>query len=476
MEPQCNEQYQTWGIKTWGKWSNPDESKFLQVRTHKKYYNNCMWQLNMTYTQFMNEDIIKTYDHVSTICSSKYYDPGHIKRIDFLKFIEEKNDPDAIIDIYNHDNTHNFESYVGTASPNLDKDKGITPYKYYFMCENNIEDNFITEKIWEPLLAESLVFYWGCPNISDYINPLAYVELDMNDFEKSFDIIKSAIEYNLWEERLPIIREEKQKVLNYYNFFPTLERILFTDFKLSFNPDNNEIILKKLLINQTFKNNNICFIHSCSINYDTSKLDYLIDYINNNDILDKLDLLIINNIGTDIPYDKYNSINSINSINYNKIKIINYSSDIHLYEICTIKLLHKFSNIMDSINKDVKVLYLHTKGSTCPNNKCVSDWINLMLYFMVSQHDKCIDLLDHYDSIGINYIGNNIEGTIKPHWSGNFWWSKTSWIKNLDNNNLVSRHDPEWFILSNENVNKYEMYNSNTNHYVSEYPADLYIN
>lgn len=27
----------------WGEWAIPDESKFLQVRSHKNYYNNCEW-------------------------------------------------------------------------------------------------------------------------------------------------------------------------------------------------------------------------------------------------------------------------------------------------------------------------------------------------------------------------------------------------------------------------------------------------
>jgi hypothetical protein len=96
MEPWCYNQNQSWGVKTWGEWANPDENKFLQVRTHKKFINNCMWQLSTSYTQFMDNPIIKNEDYkniISSICSSKYFDPGHIKRIDFLKYIELQNDP-----------------------------------------------------------------------------------------------------------------------------------------------------------------------------------------------------------------------------------------------------------------------------------------------------------------------------------------------------------------------------------------------
>lgn len=245
MEPWCYYDYQAWGVKTWGEWATPDENKFLQVRSHKNFINNCMWQLETSYTDFMKNTIVKKAEYnniISCINSSKYFDPGQIKRIDFLRFIEFKDDPDVKLHIYG--SNLDYKSYIETI-PDTDKDRGILPYKYYFMCENNAEHNYITEKLWEPILAECLVFYWGCPNIADYIHPLAYVQLDMDDFEGSFTIIKYVINNNLWEQRLPFIRKEKERILNYYNFFPTLERILFEDFKISAHPDDEEIRAKK---------------------------------------------------------------------------------------------------------------------------------------------------------------------------------------------------------------------------------------
>lgn len=229
MEPLCNNHNQTWGVKTWGEWANPNPNEFLMVRTSKNYLNNVLWQFNLTYNYFKNEKIVKNEELLNTlssICSSKYYDPGHIKRIDFLKYLEEKNDINFDIHIWNQDNLHVFKSYKGKLSSYVDKHNGIIPYKYYFMCENNSEKNFITEKLWEPIICETLVFYWGCPNVDEYINPLAYVQLDMDDFEKSYQIIKESIENNLWEDRIKYIKQEKEKILDYYNFFPTLERII----------------------------------------------------------------------------------------------------------------------------------------------------------------------------------------------------------------------------------------------------------
>ena len=229
MEPWCYSNKQNWGVKTWGEWAKPDPKKFLHIHSHDKYLNVAMWQLNATYKQLKSDKIVKNNNNIiSSIVSPKYFDPGHIKRVDFLKYIEQKDDPLVQVYIYGKDNVHNFKNYKGQI-PDDNKDLGITPYKYYFMCENNSEKNYITEKLWEPILTESLCFYWGCPNADEYIDSQAFITLKLDnneDFEKSFQIIRNSILNNLWEERLQIIQKEKEKILEDYSFFPLLEKII----------------------------------------------------------------------------------------------------------------------------------------------------------------------------------------------------------------------------------------------------------
>jgi hypothetical protein len=230
MEPWVKDESHLWGVKTWDKWAEPSENMFLAVRGRKSNcHNNAFWQLELTYHELLKlkYDNKNKMDAVSSICSSKYYDEGHIARIDFLKFLEMKGD--VSLDIFNQDNQHGFKTYKGLLTPYVDKSKGYIPYKYYFMVENNYEENFITEKIWEPILCETLVFYYGCPNVIDYIDPEAYVQLDMNDFEKSYQIIKKAISEDWWSMRIEAIRREKKKILNELAFFPVIENI----FKMS---------------------------------------------------------------------------------------------------------------------------------------------------------------------------------------------------------------------------------------------------
>jgi GR25 family glycosyltransferase involved in LPS biosynthesis len=454
MEPWCGNDNQTWGVKTWGKWAKPEPDVFLQVRDHNKYVNNCFWQLNANYNDLNKMSFDKTR-LLSTVCSSKYYDPGHIKRIDFLKFIEGKNDNIVKIDIYNTDNNHNFSGYKG-AHPINGKDDAIMPYKYYFMPENNEERNFVTEKMWEPLLCECLCFYWGCPNISDIIDSRAYILLDLNNFEESFNIIKTAILNNEWAKRLEYIRMEKQKVLNYYNFFPTLERIIKNDFKFRTKPiDNDEVIYHKYfgdLLN--IKINNICFIHSCTFN---NNIDILSEIINHIFVKmgDNLDYIYVINIGDEIIMNTSND----------KIKIINYSNKTDLFEKPTINLIKIFSKFNNS-----KILYLHTKGvSYNGQHQNITDWRRYMTHFLVNEYQVCLDLLDCYDTVGCNY-------NEKPfrHYSGNFWWARSDYIKKLESIKSVNSHDAEWWILGNSDVKNYTIFNSGVNHYEQLYGKELY--
>lgn len=344
MEPWCYDPTQNWGIKSWGQWAIPDENKFLQVRSHKNFCNNAFWQLSTTYNDFKRTPIKKT-KILSSICSSKYFDPGHIKRIDFLKYMDNKDE--LYLDIYNHDNNHKFKNYVGPHPPNF-KDAGILPYKYYFMAENNIEPNFITEKIWEPIICETLCFYWGCPNISEYVDNRAYILLDLDDFEASYQIVKNAILNDEWSRRIEIIRREKQKILDYYQFFPTLERVLIHDFNMYKGISLNQINFNKYF-SKTY-NNLKPSSFSLFIN-NNDNLSKQIQYLNDNNSLYLIDNIYV--LGT-----------VLNSLNNNTFKFLDFKNKIsfiqtddcnrivNIYKSCGAKYIHIIDdNIIHIDNK-----------------------------------------------------------------------------------------------------------------------------
>jgi hypothetical protein len=219
MEP-----YMSRNEHMWGDWGTPPVDSFLFCGTHEREFNNNEWHLSKTYNELSSEPVVKDEDVaqiLSTVLSDKYKDPGHIKRVDFVKFLENKG---MDVHVYGG-NKFEWKNYKGSP-PYHEKDKAMFPYKYVFNAENHEIRNYYTEKLIDGILAECLVFYWGCPNIRDFIDERAFVKLDLADFEKDFATIKKAIEENWWEQRLPYIKEMKRHILNNLQFFPRIERIL----------------------------------------------------------------------------------------------------------------------------------------------------------------------------------------------------------------------------------------------------------
>jgi hypothetical protein len=214
------------GISRSGFYGWKEKHKFLKVLDHKNALNNVRWQMNKIPEKIVKSALpSKKYklDRICSILGSKHFDPGHILRVEFVKKMERYFNDD-IIDIYGYKNYHNLKYY---KSPLPNDDKAIVSnYKYYFMCENNVKKNYATEKIWEPIICETLCFYWGCPNLEDYIDPKSFVRLDMNDMINSLKIIERAIKEDWWSQRIDIIRKMKTKILNELAFFPTIERII----------------------------------------------------------------------------------------------------------------------------------------------------------------------------------------------------------------------------------------------------------
>lgn len=143
------------------------------------------------------------------------------KRIDFLKYIDNELD----YDLYGRENKFNLKCYKGPL-PFMEKYKGLQDYKYTIAFENCQELGYYTEKITDAILMECLCFYWGCPNISQYIDTNAYIWLDIDNKEESLNKIKNTIQNNEWEKRINIIRKEKKRIMTKTQILPHIERII----------------------------------------------------------------------------------------------------------------------------------------------------------------------------------------------------------------------------------------------------------
>ena len=220
MEPMmCNHP------EMWGEWSVPDPGKFLRVFTHQISYNNIEWHVSIKANQPFFPHLKKDpslENRVSAVLSSKYFDIGHIRRIDFVKYIED----DIDIDVFG-DNAFGYKSFKDVVLPYHKKDDGMFPYKYHFAVENHSINNYFTEKIVDGILSECLTFYHGAPNIGDYIYYRCFIFLPIDDMEESKRIVKEAIANDEWSKRIDDIRKEKHKILTGdMNFFNRIEGVI----------------------------------------------------------------------------------------------------------------------------------------------------------------------------------------------------------------------------------------------------------
>lgn len=116
---------------------------------------------------------------------------------------------------------------------------------------------------------------------------------------------------------------------------------------------------------------------------------------------------------------------------------VEYYDNISLFEFPTLEKIKDLSE-----KEDFYCWYIHTKGVGLEEStmsfyhgatdfdhlkSCVNDWREYMEYFIIDKFDSCLFLLskDH-DACGVNLVDDP-----SWHFSGNFWWAKSDYIKKL---------------------------------------------
>ncbi len=214
-------------VNQWQSKNRPEEKdEFFHVSRLPDKRMFAVWYLSRSY-HWLKENSIQKTKVLSTITSDQNTFPLHRKRLKFVKILDEQ----ISIDIYGWSSQFNsqlqtFSQYRGKLLPDLCKDDGLFPYKYHFASENNIEDNYFTEKLTDAILAECLCFYHGTETAGNWIDNRAFIHIDIAKPIEAINIIKKAIENNEWEKRIQIIRKEKQKILDEMNLLADIERVI----------------------------------------------------------------------------------------------------------------------------------------------------------------------------------------------------------------------------------------------------------
>jgi len=220
---------------------------------------------------------------------------------------------------------------------------------------------------------------------------------------------------------------------------------------------------------------NTIFIHTANIPGFNLRISQFIDTIVSSGLYDNINILYICYVGTnDMTIDeKYK--------NLHKINIINVSNNLLDYELPTLQYLYEYCLKYSNHN----ILYIHTKNIGKAINDCIEDQIKYMLYFLVNKWEDSVNLLTN----GHNTCGVDLRDEPTLHYSGNFWWAKSDYIKTLPSpiefgdlnkypNKLNSiRHNQEfWLCYLKENhhslwdcgISVYErhMHRYGTNNYI----------
>jgi len=213
------------------------------------------------------------------------------------------------------------------------------------------------------------------------------------------------------------------------------------------------------------------YFHICTINNWQDIVVKIFSLIKSSGLLE-----IVTGINVTVLGNNVEKVKEI--LNDKRVNIIYTSPNVRIYERKCLLLLHEHSQ-----REEFKVLYLHSKGITRRGNKgCVHDWTSLMLYFNVEHYKRCLQILQEYDCCGVNIetIGDKDLRHLSPllgstcHFSGNFWWANSTYIKTLPDHIGPKYLDPEAWIANAVKKKMYSFWQSGVCHYKVSYPAEKY--
>lgn len=146
---------------------------------------------------------------ISTVCSERKGKVTlHSARFDFTRRL--KTDLPEL-DIFGHG-----------VKDMIDKAEALDSYRYHIAIENYVYRHHLTEKLPDAFLGYTLPFYHGAPNAADYFPKESFIPIDINNYDRARDIIKSHLANNEYEDRLPYIIAARRIVLEKENLFAIL--------------------------------------------------------------------------------------------------------------------------------------------------------------------------------------------------------------------------------------------------------------
>lgn len=171
------------------------------------------WHVNRTFDELTTCVMPEKARSLSWVVGNCRDLPGHMKRLDFLHFIQGST-------------ALNIDLYGRAVQYIEDKWDGLAQYRYSIAAENTSWPDYWTEKIADCFLTWTVPIYYGCANLEEYFPADSFIRIDIKKPTEAIDIIKRVLREDDWERRLPALEEARRRVLYEYQIFPMLARLL----------------------------------------------------------------------------------------------------------------------------------------------------------------------------------------------------------------------------------------------------------
>lgn len=176
------------------------------------------WQLEYSYDKsqvtsklFDPEYYKKKTKLLSVITSGKALTSTQLQRIKFVRMLKEVLDDQ--VDVFGLDKK--FDN----------KSDALIPYKYSVVIENNTTPHMWTEKLADCLIADTVPFYYGAPNVFDYFNRDSILPINIYDEFRAIQFIREVLRYNMYSCATKSIKENQNKALHDYNLFTVIDKL-----------------------------------------------------------------------------------------------------------------------------------------------------------------------------------------------------------------------------------------------------------
>ncbi len=181
------------------------------------------------------------------------------------------------------------------------------------------------------------------------------------------------------------------------------------------------------------------FIDKNKIVRGTNIIQRQFEKIKNSGLLDRCESIYIGYVSDiNFPCD--------NIINHPKVKII-VNKQSGNEGVTTSSLKH----YCDNEQKESIIMYIHNRGISHNENSPSDDWTLMMEYFIIEKWKNSIKILENKYTCGCelcSHIDRIKCNDFIFHYSGNFWWARSSYIKLLQYPNFANRYteSEDWIL------------------------------